>query len=407
MGLVRAHGRSGKRRRWRLVLVFLLLALGGGVVATARLWVRDAPPDRRRLSLLYDAWNEFNAKRYDRATAVLDRRTALVEPIPLDWMLRAQIAESQGALEQALDYLKRIPDSDSIGARARLKAGQIEKARHNARSAEAAFRRSIELDSAQTQPYRELVYLYALERRTAECDAQFRALVRLMTFDYVLAFAWVQNDFEIWDPHEALPVLSAIVANDPGDRLSRLALATNYRMLLQFEQAEVTLEPLPNSDPDARAIRVQIAIDRADFDAANRLVREGPADHARLNSLHGRLAMQAGDTGAASAYFRAALDKEPRDRDAIHGLGVALQRVGDTQAEEYLRIASLYDRLKREIVRCANVRKIEPEVFAKLGEICESLGRPDQARVWYQVAIGQDPLDARAQQALTRLGSGQ
>ena len=69
------------------------------------------------------------------------------------------------------------------------------------------FAAQIELDQNQTQSYRELVYLYALERRKAECDAQFRAIARLMTFDYVLAFAWVQNDFEIWNPNEAIPVL--------------------------------------------------------------------------------------------------------------------------------------------------------------------------------------------------------
>ena len=117
--------------------------------------------------------------------------------------------------------------------------------------------------------------------------------------------------------------------------------------------------------------------------------------------------MQAGDTRAASVFFRIALGQDPRDRDAIHGLGVALQRIGDPQAREYLLIAARYDQLKREIVRCGNSQKIELEVFARLGEICESLGRPDQARVWYQVAIGEDPLDARAQQALNRLGSRQ
>ena len=52
-----------------------------------------------------------------------------------------------------------------------------------------------------------------------------------------------------------------------------------------------------------------------------------------------------------------------------------------------------------------DVRTIEPEVYAQLGEICELLARPDQARVWYQIAIGVDPLDARAQQALTRLAA--
>ena len=37
--------------------------------------------------------------------------------------------------------------------------------------------------------------------RKADCDAQFRTLARLTTFDYVLAFAWVQNDFEVWNPN--------------------------------------------------------------------------------------------------------------------------------------------------------------------------------------------------------------
>ena len=119
--------------------------------------------------------------------------------------------------------------------------------------AEAAFRRSIELDPKQTQAYRELVYLYALECRKAECDAQFRALVRLTTFDYVLAFAWGQNDCEIWDPNEAITVLRAIVANDPADRFSRLALATNYRLINDFLQAEATLEPLSDTDFDVAA----------------------------------------------------------------------------------------------------------------------------------------------------------
>ncbi len=45
---------------------------------------------------------------------------------PLDWMLRARIAESQGRLVEALAHLKHIPDSDLISSQAWLKAGQIE-----------------------------------------------------------------------------------------------------------------------------------------------------------------------------------------------------------------------------------------------------------------------------------------
>ena len=113
--------------------------------------------------------------------------------------------------------------------------------------------------------------------------------------------------------------------------------------------------------------------------------------------------MQAGETRAATAYFRAALAKTHATATRSTAWESPFKGSATRRPRNICGIASRYDHLKREIVRCGNVPKIEPEVFAQLGEICESLERPDQARVWYQVAIGRDPLDARAQQALTHL----
>ena len=178
----------------------------------------------QRLDLLYAAWNEFNAKNYDQAVAILDRRAAKHEPTPLDWMLRARIAESQGRLVEALDHLKHIPGSDPISSQAALKEGQVELARHNARGAEAAFRRSVALNRNQTQSYRELAYLCAVQRRRAECDAHFRALAKQVPLDAVLAFAWSQSYCCVWDPNEALQVLArssslTLTTGCPGSRL--------------------------------------------------------------------------------------------------------------------------------------------------------------------------------------------
>jgi tetratricopeptide (TPR) repeat protein len=403
MGSGRDNRLSGKRKRCALALVLLLVAVVVVAVAGPRLWVRGSQHAPRHLELIYAAWNEFNAKRYDQASVLLDRRAAEVAPTSLEWMLRARIAESQNRPAEALSHLKHIPDSDSISAQAWLKAGQIELAQHRTRAAEAAYRHALAINPDQIQSHRELAFIYGLQRRKAECDAQFRALARLMPLDYVLAFAWCQNDCEIWDPNEAIRILSPIVANDPGDRWSRLALATNYRLTNQVDEAEATLRPLPNSDPDARVIRVQIAMDRGDFDAAEKLALEGPADHARLNSLRGRLALQAGDSRQAVAHFRAALRQDPRDRDVIQGLGAVLQRLGDPEAKEFLQVAARHDRLKRTIVESVVTIETDPKLFYKLGEICESVDRTDVARVWYQLAIGRDPLDNQAQQALARL----
>jgi predicted Zn-dependent protease len=403
MAVARARRLSGRRKRWAVVFVSLLIALAVAAVAAPRWWVHDSKKSPQRLDLLYAAWNEFNAQRYDQASAILDRRAAAVEPSALDWMLRARIAESQGRLVQALEHLKHIHDSDPVSSQARLKAGQIELARHNAAGAEAALQRSLALNPSQIQSYRELAYLYAAQRRREECDAQFRSLARLIPFDDVLTFAWCQNYLRICNVQEVIDVLRPFVAFDPHDRWSRLALATDLRLTHQLDQAEAALGPLLDSDPDVRALRAEIAIDKGEIDVAEALVRDGPSDHARLNAIRGRLALNANDSTRAAGYFRAALAEDPDDHDVIQGLGLALRLTGDPQAREFLDKTVRYENFKRALHGSIDTIHSDPRLFYKLGEHCESLHRMAEARAWYELAARRDPLDPQVQQALSRL----
>ena len=119
-----------RRRPWVRAVLAITLVVGG--VAAWRFWPRGPDPDPMRLELLCAAWGELDAGRYDRAIALIDRRAAEAAPTPLDWMLRARVAEARGRPEEALGYLKHIPDTDPIAAQAWLKAGQIELTRHRA-----------------------------------------------------------------------------------------------------------------------------------------------------------------------------------------------------------------------------------------------------------------------------------
>jgi predicted Zn-dependent protease len=398
---------SGGLRRWRrtravLTVVLLIVVLIAGGVSIRRYWARRSE-DPARLGLLHGAWQEFNAERYDRATALLDRRAAAVNPTSLDWMLRAQIALAQGKPAAALDDLKRIPDSDSLAAPAALKTGQAELALHRARAAEAALKRCIVLDAKQIQAHRELAYLYAIQLRKADCDAQFRALAKLMDLGQVLAFAWCQSYCDIWDPKSPRPTLNGFVTEDPEDRPSRLALAWSYYFTHDFAMAESVLRPLLESDPDALEIRARSAIDLGEIPTAEKLVREGPADHAGLNALRGQLALHAHDPREAASRYRAALAQDPENRDALRGLGLALRTLGEGDADRYYRLAGLHDRLKRTIQDSVSTIRTDPKLFFKLGELCAALHRNTEARAWYRLAIERDPLDMEAQQALTRL----
>jgi tetratricopeptide (TPR) repeat protein len=228
-------------------------------------------------------------------------------------------------------------------------------------------------------------------------------LARIMPLDYKLAFAWCQNSNGLWDAAGARKVLIPLVAADPDDRVSRVALATNFSLAGLFDDAEATLRPLPDSDPDACALRARMALDRGEIDRAERLAQSGPADHPRLNALRGRLALHHGNASEAAAFFQASLRQEPENRDAIHGLGVALEKLGDPQAKVFLKMTARRDELKQIIVTCGTKTAVDAKVLPRLAELCESLGRSDQARMWYQIALDVNPNDYQSQEALARL----
>jgi predicted Zn-dependent protease len=382
----------------------LVLFVAASVVGR-RVWLSRRDP--ARLDLLYQAWAQYDAGHPERANALLERRLKEVPPTAMDWLLRARIAEKQGRPGEALRALEQIPDTDAYASQARLKTGQMERARHHARAAETALLRSAKLEPEQTLAYRELAYLYAVQLRRSECDAQFRTLAELVPMGPVLAFAWCQNFTRIWDPYAARKFLEPCLVADPEDRNSRLALATSFELSYELDEAETVLRVLSMDDPDARAVRARIAMTRGDAAAAKDLAQGGPDDHGPLNVLRGQFALRAGDASRAATRFRAALRSDPEDRDAIRGLGQALRALGEPEAERLLQRAAHYDQLRRTIQDSVSSLRTDPKLFYKLGELCASIDHPVEARVWYHLAIESDPLDTQAQQALTRLERSQ
>jgi hypothetical protein len=72
------------------------------------------------------------------------------------------------------------------------------------------------------------------------------------------------------------------------------------------------------------------------------LLREGPANHRELALLRGRLALAEGDM-AAVAHYRAALARNPDDRDTRFGLAQAL-RLGGKPDEAKPCFRAAYER---------------------------------------------------------------
>lgn len=389
-------------RRWAVAAVLAAIAALG--VWGVRAWSgAGADPDR----VWAQAQADFRAGLYDRAEASLARLAKLRAPTPLDRVLKAQLAMVGDRDDEALADLDLVPDADPIAAQARLVAGQSELRRFHARAAERRLLAAAAINPSLVQAHRELVYLYGVQLRRPELAAQFLALSRLTTLTYDNVFHWCLTRTTVWEPRETAATMRRFVDADPDDRWSRLSLAESLRQIGARGEAGKVLAALPGSDPDARVVRVRLALDRGDDRAAESLLLDGPADHPGLARLRGRVALARRDGPAAVRHFRAAYAAEPDHRDTIFGLGQALAMVGKhDEAAPFQSAARDYDALGSLIERASTAQgRKDPNLLRALGAACEQLHRLPEARAWYNLAIAADPLDHEAQKALFRLKS--
>ena len=202
-----------------------------------------------------------------------------------------------------------------------------------------------------------------------------------------------------------LKELLLFVETDPEDRWSRLAIADNYRRMGLIDDAATAIAPLPDSDLDALAISVMLAIDRHQDDKAEQLLASVPAGDPTLAKLRGRLALARRNAPSAVRCFQLAYAHAPDDRDALLGLVNALTMIGDDKSAAPLReIAKNFELINSLVQRAAMPSERQnPRLLRDLGAACAAAGRDPEARGWYRLAIARDPLDIESQQALFQI----
>jgi predicted Zn-dependent protease len=394
--------RTWKRIRFGGLVLALTALVGSWILLSGRLDFSD--PDR----VWAGAEANVRSGRFDLAQRALQRLESQRPPTALDWMLRAQVATGLGHDDLALEALAHVPDPDAMAAQARLLAGRIERTHHRLRRAEASLRAAIAREPSLVEARRELVYIFGIQLRKRELDAEFKSLSRLTQLSHHDLFTWGLTHFTDWDPGITTE-LEAALEIDPDDRHSRLALAN--LLLDQPDKEGKVLEilaPMARDDPDAAALRVELNLVHGRVEAAIAGLEEAPRGHPRLARLRGRVALLRADHAAAIRHFREALTGEPYDRVAIAELGKALVLAGDRRAaQEYQMKARRLDDVYSLINRVSRPDR-ENQVFdlTRLGKACEAAGLRLEAQGWYGLAIAREPLDAEAQQGLRRLGDG-
>lgn len=394
---------SGRRRRLRggpvwaaLVVLALCAALVGVLFAS-----RSVDPDQT----WRDAQTALREGRIDQAAALVGRLSRARAPLPQDWMLRGQVAVAREQKDEAIADLKRIPEDHPLAPQAWLLIGQVELRRNRARFAEEALRWALSLDPTVQQAHRELIYIYGMQLRRHELNREFTALSTLTDLGYENLFHWCLMRNCLWEPGEVSKTLGGYLEADPDDRHSRVALADNYRRLGLYDEAEAALEPLADDDVEALAARVMIAMDRHEEDRAEALLDTGPPDDPELARIRGRVALARRDGREAVHQYQLAYAADPENRDTLFGLINALELTGDAQAAASpRRAAKLLDEFNTVVQRMSTREaRNDPNMVSVAAAACEALGLIPEARGWYKLAIGRDPLDAASQHALFRL----
>jgi tetratricopeptide (TPR) repeat protein len=350
----------------------------------------------------------FLAGRWNEARSSLNRLEQVRPKSGLDLLLEAQLAIAEGQPAQAFSALSRIPDDHAIAPQAHLLTARLWREQHCIRKAEIELRHALELKPGLLEAHKELIYILGIQSRRREVDAEFHALARLTPLTHHDLFTWALTHFTQWSP-DIVEDLDGFIQADPDDRFSRLALV---ELLVDRPGEEVDayidriLKPLPDTDPDALALRVEFAFNRGRMDEAERMLEKAPANHARTARISGEFALRRHDVDAAIRYFKSALTDEPYDRVSPMHIAQALRLKGENEAAEiYLdrvqRLNKIYNMIIR--VRTPN-RQNEISDLTKLGEACEDAGLIEEARGWYALAITLNPVDGDAQQALARLG---
>ncbi|MEN9800436.1 MAG: hypothetical protein RL653_4133 [Pseudomonadota bacterium] len=187
---------------------------------------------------------------------------------------------------------------------------------------------------------------------------------------------------------EALETLQASKALNPQDRRIPAALGEVYFALRRLPEA------------------------RAAFEEATRVNPERATNWARL----GMLQLLQGDTAPAEASYRTALERSPRDADALEGMGDVALKLGNldeavkryVQAAEtgselarpglYLRAVELLTAKKRDADAAKLLKEaagkfadLPGEIHAKLGELLVLGGDLDGATVAYVQAAERTP----------------
>jgi tetratricopeptide (TPR) repeat protein len=385
---------------------------------------------------------------FERAQVLLDRYLRVHSNDGRAHLLMAQLATEPVAPrpERALEHLRAItPDSTNQAARVKFYEGKAQFQRQRYDLAEACWNQALALDAIVPEAGWALVDLLDKESRRAEAhrlgmrvhevEPDPRDRVRIL-------LEMTRIDIETPDPLSQVLLFEPIVKEHP----EHLPLCITVGMaLVRVNRSEEGLLLLGEAlkrhpeSPEAWDAWLNGLYDASDVEKLATEFARLPgalAADPRFAKHEGMIAQNARDWRRAVAAYRRAFEFEPFNEGVCYRYRFILRQSGDTA--EYDRLDRFYKNYKlaeRQMRRpylgtdataeeplaeskeasdrrglyyeAIEVKtlglKPHPELYQRLADLREKMGRFDEARAWHRLVLRDQPDDALSLAALGRL----
>jgi tetratricopeptide (TPR) repeat protein len=136
------------------------------------------------------------------------------------------------------------------------------------------------------------------------------------------------------------------------------------------------------------------------------------ADDSRFAEYEGMVAQNARDWPRAVRAFRRATAFDPSNGILWYRLRAALRQAGDTAELErvhrwYTSFEEAFKRMRPAYQEALETPDLgvapHSDLYQRLADLRERMGRPDEARAWHRLVLRHDPSDAISRAALARL----
>jgi len=332
---------------------------------------------------------------------------------PLGQALEGFLLVRSGKLDEAMSLAERLSEIPVLQAECYLIAGEVFTKRLQYLAALDAFTNAAKKDPSNVRAHRWLAVVYHDTGAMNKATEHLRIVASLDPTDLrSLRFAgMIHREYEKFED-SVTDYQNALKRNPPAkvaDEI-RLELAESLLKLRQLEEVQQTLAAVVSKSASRSALLAESLETAGQVDEAMAAAKEAlemDSNHLRSRLVLGRLYNGNRQWDQSIECLQPVVAQYPAEHEPMFLLGRALISSGkEDEGKKWLTESKKFKDtfLKFSELNAAAVNRPQDAALRiEIGKLAEELQKVGIARTWYLAALGLDPSNVEAKEALTRL----